>query len=102
MPLKFCLGAPNISAGYAVANVHLMISSFMIISLAGVVDTLADPIFITILVLVLLFAIGQAHDMFSRIFQISTNLRIFSTKCYVIFWVFLKFSKLSKNTFFDQ
>ena len=40
MPLKFCLGAPNISAGYAVANVHLMISLFMIISLAGVVDAL--------------------------------------------------------------
>ena len=70
MPLKFCLGAPNISAGYAVANVHLMISLFMIISLAGVVDALADPISITILVLVLLFAIGQALDMFSRIFQV--------------------------------
>ena len=28
-------------------------------------------------------AIGQAHDMFSRIFPI-TNLRIFSTKYYVI------------------
>ena len=40
MPLKFCLGAPNISAGYAVANVHLMISLFMIIILAGVVDAL--------------------------------------------------------------
>ena len=28
--------------------------------------------------------IGQAHDMFSRIFP-NTNLRIFSTKYYVIF-----------------
>ena len=64
MPLKFCLGAPNISAGYAVANVHLMISSFMIISLAGVVDALADPFSITILVLVLLFAIVQGLLIF--------------------------------------
>ena len=32
----------------------------------------------------LLIEIGQAHDMFSQIFQ-KTNLRIFSAKCYVIF-----------------
>ena len=37
MTLKFCFGAPNISAGYAVANVHLIIRLFLIASLSGIV-----------------------------------------------------------------
>ena len=43
-------------------------------------------------------AIGQAHDIFSPIFPIP-NLRIFSTKYYVIF-VMLKTEK--KKAFLDQ
>ena len=63
MALKFCMGAPNVSASYAVANIHLMIRMFIIISISGIISTVgkAQPIIITVLVLVLLSAIVQVR-----------------------------------------
>ena len=40
--------------------------------------------------------LGQAHDMFSRIF-LNTNLRIFSTKYYAIIFWFSQLLKTEKN-----
>ena len=57
------MGASNVSASYAVANIHLMIRMFIIISISGIISTVgkAQPIIITVLVLVLLSAIVQVR-----------------------------------------
>ena len=66
MTLKFCFGNSNISAGYAVANIHLLIRWFLIISISGVIDGLseAEPVTITLLVLLLVSSLIQVVLIF--------------------------------------